>query len=193
MDISEVSNKFKVCDIVINNNPYYRKLWDVIWVNECDNDILTQNNGRCYFIIVNGIIKKIGFSDQNGGIKSTINSYKNSGNSGRPSDRTHGIHVMIAEELLKGNKVEFYFTYNKNIEIEIELMDGTKKISKQSLSGKILENENMDIYKSKLGKYPDWNLQEAGKPWPKYLQESRINLFDGKPVTYEDIKLRLGI
>jgi hypothetical protein len=193
MNINEVVNKIKVCDVVININDSDRRLWNTIWSTDVSNQILTQNNGRCYFIVVNNIIKKIGFSDQNGGIKATIESYKSCGNSGRPSDRTHGVHMLIAEELLKGNKVEFYFSYNQDIEVEILLMDGTKKIVKQSLSGKILETENMKIYLSKIGKHPDWNLQEAGKPWPVYLQESRINLLSGNPATYQDIKTRLSL
>jgi hypothetical protein len=110
MKISEVSNKIKVCDMVINNNSEDRRLWDIIWSRDCSTNILTQENGRCYFIVVDGVINKIGYSDCKGGIKSTIESYKSSGNSGRPSDRTHGIHILIAEELLKGKSVEFYFT-----------------------------------------------------------------------------------
>lgn len=190
MKITEIVNKIKACDIVLNSNQSDRRLWDTIWSN-CGNEILNQNNGRCYFIVVNDEIYKIGYSDCQGGIKSTIDTYKSSGNSGRPSDRTHGIHVLIAEELLKGNKVEVYFSYNPIIEFEITLMDGSKKIVSQSLSGKILETENMNIYLSKEHKHPIWNLQEAGKPWPTYLQESRNNLLDGKPATIESIKNRL--
>jgi hypothetical protein len=193
MNISEIINKIKVCDIEINTNANDRKLWNTIWSKDVPNKILTQNNGRCYFLVVNGVIYKIGFSDCQGGIKSTIDSYKNSGNSGRPSDRTHGIHILIAEELLKGNEVEVYFTYNPTINVELELMDGSKKIVSHSLSGKILELENMKIYTTKEGKYPLWNLQEAGKSWPTYLQESRNILLSGTPVTIESIKTRLGI
>lgn len=193
MKISEVVNKIKVCDIVLNETSSDRRLWDTVWFNECSNDILTQLNGRCYFIVVNGEIYKIGYSDCQGGIKSTIDTYKGSGNSGRPSDRTHGIHILIAEELIKGNKVEVYFTYNPSIDVELILMDGSKKIVSHSFSGKILETENMLIYLSKEGKHPIWNLQESGRPWPTYLQESRINLLNGKPATIEDMKKRLSI
>lgn len=193
MKITEIVNKIKVCDIELNKNEADRKLWNTVWSQDVSNQILTQNNGRCYFLVVNGEIYKIGFSDCQGGIKSTIDTYKSSGNSGRPSDRTHGIHILIAEELLKGNKVEVYFAYNPDISVELDLMDGSRKTISHSLSGKILETENMLIYISKMGRHPVWNLQEAGKPWPTYLQESRNTLLAGTPATMESLKTRLGI
>lgn len=191
MKISEVVNKIKVCDITLNTNESDRRLWDTVWSKDVQDKILTQNNGRCYFIVVNDEIYKIGYSDCQGGIKSTIDTYKGSGNSGRPSDRTHGIHILITEELVKGNKVEIYFTYNPSIDVEILLMDGSKKLVSHSFSGKILETENMSIYLNKEGKHPVWNLQEAGKPWPSYIQESRMSLLSGTPATIESIKNNL--
>lgn len=193
MKITEIVNKIKVCDIELNTNESDRKLWNTVWSTDVSNQILTQNNGRCYFLVVNGEIYKIGFSDCQGGIKSTIDTYKSSGNSGRPSDRTHGIHILIAEELLRGNKVEVYFAYNPDISVELDLMDGSRKTISHSLSGKILETENMLIYIAKMGRHPVWNLQEAGRPWPTYLQESRNTLLAGTPATMESIKTRLGI
>lgn len=193
MKITEIVNKIKVCDIELNKNESDRKLWNTVWSTDVSNQILTQNNGRCYFLVVNGEIYKIGFSDCQGGIKSTIDTYKSSGNSGRPSDRTHGIHILIAEELLRGNKVEVYFAFNPDISVELDLMDGSRKTISHSLSGKILETENMLIYIAKMGRHPVWNLQEAGRPWPTYLQESRNTLLAGTPATMESIKTRLGI
>ena len=136
---------------------------------------------------------KIGYSDCQDGIKSTINSYRSSGNSGRPSDRTHGIHVLITEQLLLGNKVEFYFNYNPLINVDITLMDGSTITTQESISGKILELKNMEIYKNKHNDYPIWNLQEAGKPWPKHIQESRNNLLAKNPLKLDEIKKRLKI
>jgi ribosomal protein S17E len=189
MKIEDIS-AIKVCDISLNEKSTDRRLWDINWVTGMNN-ILTQNNGRCYFIVVNGEIYKIGYSDQIGGIKATIESYKSCGNSGRPSDRTHGVHVLIAEELVKGSSVEFYFTYNENIEVELTLMDGTTKSISNSISGKILETENMKIFLSVEGVHPIWNLQEAGKPWPEYLQESRRILLTGVPTTLDIIRQRI--
>lgn len=192
MNISEITNPIKVCDISINENDNDRSLWNIIWNRDVDNSILSQKNGRCYYIVVNQEIFKIGYSDCDGGIKSTINSYRSSGNSGRPSDRTHGIHVLIAEQLLLGNKVEIYFHYNPLINVNLTLMDGSVVSIENSISGKILELKNMEIYKNKHNDFPIWNLQEAGKPWPTHIQESRNNLLSGNHLKLIEIKERLS-
>jgi hypothetical protein len=193
MKIIDLKNTpIKVCDLSVNNGTG-RNLWNISWNELVDKKILTQDNGRCYYIVVNGIIHKIGFSDCLGGIKSTINSYRNSGNSGRPSDRTHGIHVLITEELLKGNCVEFWFHYNPLLMIDLYGMDGNIKTINHSISGKILETINIEYYYEKMGQYPLWNLQESKKSWHLHIQKSRGDLLKGIPLTINDIKKRLEI
>lgn len=191
MNINELTNPIKVCDLSLNENDNDRALWNITWNRDVNNTILSQKNGRCYYIVVNSEIFKIGYSDCDGGIKSTIGSYRSSGNSGRPSDRTHGIHVLIAEQLLLGNKVEIYFHYNPLINVNLTLMDGSVVSIENSISGKILELKNMEIYKNKHNDFPVWNLQEAGKPWPTHIQESRNNLLSGSPLKLNEIKERL--
>lgn len=180
-------NLIKVCDIIKNSgdsNP----LWDILWVSNVSNDILTQKNGRCYFLVVSGEIYKIGYSDCKGGIKSTINNYKSSGNSGRPSDRTHGIHLLIALELLKGKKIEVYFTYNDNVTIEYKDMFGNIHTETTYISGKILELKNIEIYKNMYGNYPIWNLQERNVSWPTFIQDSRKRLLEGQSMTIDRLE-----
>jgi hypothetical protein len=191
MLITQIPNLFRVghAQLLTESNT---KLWNLVWDSNTPQNILTQDNGRIYFIVVNGQIFKIGYSDSQGGIKNTLTSYSSSGNSGRPSDRTHGIHVLITEELLKGNKVEFYFTYLQSISYPLQLMDGNTKLIDVTPSGKVLEVENLTLYKSQMGHYPIWNLQESGQPWPTYIQESRNNLLSGNPTTLDEIKKRLG-
>ena len=190
MKISE-TNSIRVCELVLNRNERERSLWNIVWDSNISSTTLTQNNGRCYFIVVNDEIFKIGYSDCEGGIKSTITSYRSSGNSGRPSDRTHGIHILITEQLLLGKKVEFYFHFNPLVSVDLTLMDGSITKIQNSISGKILELKNMEIYKSKFNSYPIWNLQESGKPWPTHIQESRNNLLAGNPTTISEVKSRL--
>ena len=193
MKIYELDKPIKICNLSLNNNDNDRALWNINWNKDIHNTILTQKNGRCYYIVVNDNIFKIGYSDCDGGIKSTINSYRSSGNSGRPSDRTHGIHVLISEQLLLGNKVEIFFHYNDLIEVNLTLMDGSIVSVENSISGKILELRNIEIYKSKYNTFPIWNLQEAGKPWPLHIQESRNNLLTGNPLKLSEIKERLSL
>jgi len=191
MKISELVNPIKVCDLTLNNNVDDKPLWDISWDLSIENSILTQKNGRCYYIVVDGEIFKIGYSDCEGGIKSTINSYRSSGNSGRPSDRTHGIHVLITEQLLLDSSVEIYFHYNPIIEVNLCLMNGDIITIENSISGKILEIENVSFYRNKYNKFPVWNLQEAGNKWPEYIRESRNSLLSGTSLTIQEIKDRL--
>lgn len=191
MEICELKNPIKVCHFILNENENESPLWDIIWNNNIDERLLKLENGRCYYIVVDEEIFKIGYSDCTGGIKSTINAYRSSGNSGRPSDRTHGIHVLIAEKLLSGNKVEVYFHYNELVESKLSLMDGSTILVENSISGKILESKNIEIYKNRENKFPEWNLQESGRPWPTYIQESRKNLLSGRKAKLSEIKERL--
>jgi hypothetical protein len=71
-------------------------------------------------------------------------------------------------------------------------MDGENVLVENSISGKILELKNLEIYKKKHNDFPTWNLQEAGKPWPTHIQESRNNLLMGNPLKLSDIKGRLN-
>jgi hypothetical protein len=192
MDINKLDNPIKVCGLVINNIDTERSLWNINWCNNISKKILVQKNGRCYYIVVNDNIYKIGYSDCVGGIKSTITSYRSSGNSGRPSDRTHGIHILITEQLILGNKVEIYFNFNPLIDVDITLMDGSIVSESLSISGKILELKNIEIYKNIENEYPIWNLQESGKSWPIYIQESRKTLLLGNPVKLKEIKERIS-
>jgi hypothetical protein len=184
-------NLIKVCDIIKNIDDS-KPLWDILWVGNVSNDILTQNNGRCYFLVVSGEIYKIGYSDCKGGIKSTINSYKSSGNSGRPSDRTHGVHLLIALELLKGKKVEVYFTYNDNVTIEYKDMFGNIHTETTYISGKVLESKNIEIYKNMYGNYPIWNLQERNVSWPTFIQDSRKRLLEGQSMTIDTLEKHIN-
>ena len=192
MLITDAVNPIKVCDLFINRTKTSNSLWGITWCDDIDNPIFTENNGRCYLIVVNKKIFKIGYSDCKGGIKSTINTYKNSGNSGRPSDRTHGIHRLIAEQLCLNNEVEIYFFANPMTTHDMTLIDGSVISVKESLSGKPLEIKNLEIFKKINGEYPVWNYKEANKPYPEYIQESRINLLNKKPLTLADIEKRLA-
>ncbi|GAA9881280.1 hypothetical protein VN0666_14900 [Helicobacter pylori] len=96
MHISEVKTAFKIADVEyvkdstkLNFN-YLKDLKDENNQSLSQN-ILTQNVARVYLIVVNGEIKKIGGSQADGGIKSTLNIYKDGGVKGRSSIRSFGV------------------------------------------------------------------------------------------------------
>ncbi|GHP33285.1 hypothetical protein JP0039_14220 [Helicobacter pylori] len=112
MHISEVKTAFKIADVEymkdstkLNFN-YLKDLKDENNQSLSQN-ILTQNVARVYLIVVNGEIKKIGGSQADGGIKSTLNIYKDGGVKGRPSIRSFGVWYFLYHTILTGAKIEF--------------------------------------------------------------------------------------
>lgn len=189
MEVSDFgSNVYRVCEIVLNNNEESTPLWDIKWDENTPNSILKKPSGRCYFIVVDGEIYKIGFSDCSGGVRKTIDTYRSQGNSGSPSDRTFAIHVYIAEELLQGKKVEVYFHHTEEIEVPFTLANGSVVNIKTSLSGKNIEVENLKIYKQNKGRLPLWNLQENNTKYPQYILDRRIKLIKEKnPIKLNEV------
>ena len=48
----------------------------------------------------------------------------------------------------------------------------TQKIS----AFKEMERKCLNDYVTIEEKFPEWNFKEANKPWPKYIQEGRLEL-----------------
>lgn len=81
MKISEVKTAFKIADVEfvqgstrLNFN-YLKELKDENG-KALSQSILTSNVARVYLIVVDGEIKKIGGSQADGGIKSTLSIYR---------------------------------------------------------------------------------------------------------------------
>jgi hypothetical protein len=167
MDIDKVTTAKKIGNIVkVNNNP--NKTWDISWMES--EEILTDTSGRVYFITSNGVIKKIGGSQDKGGIKGTFGWYINNALNGSPSVRTYGIHILVNEELDKGNLVEIYVIFSQKIKTYVKGLFG-EKIIETNVDFKTMENMCKDDYISVMGIYPDWNFQERGQEWPIYIKE----------------------
>ena len=172
MNINEITQDglHKVCDVVnkLTNDRNQTSTWSMIWDKNTNPKLLSNGKGRCYFIVVNNIIYKIGFSDSNGGIRNTWTSYKN-GNGGRPSDRTYGIHHFIKNELKNGSKIEIYFLINDTIKVQVPTMFGYEEVE-DSVSGRHIEKLCLKQHKERYGCLPKWNLQEQGEDWPDWIQ-----------------------
>lgn len=170
MNIKRVKNAFKVADVVLDKKHKIRRIKFIFLEelfdekgNKLGKEILTDNSGRIYLIVVDGKIMKIGKSKCRGGIKSTMSFYQ-SGLQGGPSIRTYGIHILISEELEKGKKVEIYMIPAKKSRLAVrglfdeEIIDVTPDILD-------IEAKCKKDYKNKEGKYPPWNFQENGEVW----------------------------
>lgn len=176
MKISQVKTSIKVANIVSRDDTSKNKI-KMKWEN-LDNEILKNNAGRVYLIVVNGEIYKIGGSQAKGGIRGTFNPYCG-GMSGSPSVRTYGIPVLVREQLDLGKNVEIYMIVAQKVKALVPgLFDTTEK---EVSAFKEMEQLCLEGYFDLENKFPIWNFQESNKPWPKYIQDG-CNLLNSNTV-----------
>lgn len=186
MHISEVKNAIKVGEFVLRKN--HRNKISIRYFPNINKDVLTDDSPRVYLIVVNGIIKKIGGSSGKGGIKNTINFYT-SAMTGSPGRPRFILHLLIAEELKKGSKVELYIITSPKVEAEVKGLVSSKKMKIASF--KEMEELCKSDYFSKEGKYPDWNFQENNEPYPIKL-ERLFNLYHQKRLKNKQKQTKLS-
>ncbi len=129
-----------------------------------------------YLIVVDGVVKKIGGSQAQGGIKKTLEIYRDGGVNGRPSIRSFGIWYFLYHSIFAGKNIEFYMIYQDNFKASIKGLLGMHEVPEASLSYKFLEEACLRDYLSVMGTYPEWNVQEQRKDWPQETKESHANL-----------------
>lgn len=128
---------------------------------------------------MDGIIKKIGGSQDKGGIKGTLNIYKDGGIKGRPSIRSYGIWYFLYSTILKKAKIEFYMIYQENFVKDVKGLFGFKRVKNASINYKIIEECCILDYKEKENdRYPDWNVQEKGMDWPLDVKKEHAKLLN---------------
>ena len=184
MKINIVKTAFKIADVGLNpdskklNFNYLKDLKDENG-KELKHSILRENCARVYLIVVDSEIKKIGGSQSEGGIKKTLEIYRDGGVGGRPSIRSYGIWFFLRSALLKKHKIEFYMIFQPNFTASIKGLFGYNKISNASYSYKILENCCMEDYlQLSNGEYPAWNVQEQAGDWPDQVKREHADLMN---------------
>ena len=172
MHINQVKTAFKIADVKYIPGStklefaYLDKLVDENG-KSLPSSILKKNVSRVYLIVVDGIIKKIGASQDKGGIKGTFNIYKDGGVKGRPSIRSFGIWYFLYHNILENKKIEFYMIFHDDFESEVKGLFGAHKVSNASISCKLIEECCIkDYLEEENNVYPDWNVQEKGMDWP---------------------------
>lgn len=182
MKITDVVTAFKIADVEYVPGTtklkfnYVENLKDEKG-RDLPQKILKENVARVYIIVVNGEIKKIGGSQDKGGIKGTLQIYQDGGIKGRPSIRSFGVWYFLYHTILTGAKIEFYMIYQENFEKEIKGLFGFKKVKNVSISYKFIEECCVEDYLEKEnGKYPEWNVQEQGADWPLEIKEKHAEI-----------------
>lgn len=171
MLISQVKTAFKIADVEYEPNStklnfkYLKNILDENG-NPLPKDFLTKNYARVYLIVVDGVIKKIGSSQDKGGIKGTLSIYKDGGIKGRPSIRSFGIWYFLYHTILQNHKIEFYMIYHDDFETNVKGLFGYHKVRNASINCKLIEECCIADFKSIENKLPDWNVQEQGMDWP---------------------------
>lgn len=178
MNIKRARTAFKVADIVLDKEHRINHI-RINFLSEprdekmrkLDKNVLKNNAGRVYIIVVDKVIKKIGGSQSRGGIKATLSFYQ-SAMQGGPSLRSYGIHLLIKNALEKGKKVEIYMITSQSIDAPVKGLFSEVKMKVNAF--KEMENRCKENYKSVEGDFPEWNYQERGVPWPKEIHQSYV-------------------
>lgn len=181
MNIDQVKTAFKIADVELIkgetrlNFNYLEQIFDEN-KKSLPQTILTKNVARVYLIVVNKIITKIGSSQSEGGIKNTLNIYRDGGILGRPSIRSFGIWYFLYNTILKGNKIEFYMIYQEDFKKDVKGLFKVYSIDDANISCKILENLCLNDYLSVEKEYPLWNIQEKGYDWPDDVKKEHSEI-----------------
>lgn len=170
MRIKDVKTAIKIGDFVLKQN--HRNKIDIKYL-PLNKDVLEKTPARVYLIVQNGIIKKIGGSASNGGIKTTMNFYV-SAMTGSPGAPRFIVHLLIEKALKEKSKVELYMITSPKTLAKVSGLFGYKKVPVASF--KEMENLCKSDYFSREKRYPDWNFQENHKPYPADLAR-RHNLY----------------
>jgi len=170
MNIAQAKNAIKVGDFKSKKNGP-NKIY-IEYLPATPKNLLIDDSARVYIFVVDGIIKKIGGSIGKGGIKATMNFYINA-MTGSPGPVRFIIHLLIAQELENGSKVELYMIVSPKVKARVPGLYSSHDV--EIASFKEMENFCKQDYYSIEGKYPDWNFQENNEEYPPELYKQYLS------------------
>ncbi len=166
MHITTAKNAVKIGDFKIKTDHANKIALD--YLQSVPRSFLTDDAPRVYLFVVDGEIKKIGGSASRGGIKATMAFYVSAmqGSPGRPR---FIIHLLIEEALKLGKSVQLWMIVSPSVLAPIHGL--TKVEHVEVASFKEMEDLCKREYFMAEKRYPDWNFQENGTPYPKNFDE----------------------
>jgi hypothetical protein len=168
MHINKVKTAIKVGEFVLYPEHPRNKI-RTIFNTQIDQKILTNEAGRVYLFVIDGIIKKIGGSSGMGGIKSTLSFYTGS-MTGSPGKPRFILHLLIRDELKKGRKVEIFMIMSNKAIAPVSGLFDSKEM--EIASFKEMEDRCRKDYFLSEQSFPEWNFKENNKSYPdKYAME----------------------
>lgn len=161
MNISHVSNAQRVGHIDLSES--HEKKLVFVPDAQISKEQIRNENGRVYFLVVNGEIKKIGGSQCKGGIQGTIGAYLGGFAKGM-SPRSYCGWNYIRQQIEAGKNVEFWFILAPTTTARIPTMNG---FIEQSIAVDYhqIETSCVKEYLSIEKSYPYLNMQESGRKW----------------------------
>jgi hypothetical protein len=162
MDIAKVKTATKIGHFSLrSNSPNKIQLH-----YEAPNPIITGDLPRIYLFVEDKIIKKIGGSSARGGIKATMSFYVNA-MQGSPGPSRVVLHLLIERALRNGSDVDLYMITSPSVVAPVNGLFETHNLKVSSF--KEMEDICKQDYFKIESRYPDWNFQENGAPYPTDL------------------------
>lgn len=190
MEIKDCKNAVKVGTFYLGYDKKKEMKNEFRWEENFTSEMKNDNSTRVYIITSNSVIKKIGTSQDKGGIRNTLKIYENGGRGGRPSIRSYGIYKLINKELSDGKEVCVFYIKQEKIKVNIICLNYTKtcetNISPHDAERLCLEEYNDFEQKINFRNstyFPDWNFQEKNEPWSEEIKKEHseiINISLGK-------------
>ena len=129
-----------------------------------DIDLLKDKRGRVYLITHNGIIKKIGGSQDKGGLKGTMEGYCRGLVGKSESARSYGVAKYIHDALTAGDTIDIYCVWAEMRTETIPSMFGQVTVD-IPLDFHTIESQFVQDYRTATGSGPYLNMQENGTKW----------------------------
>lgn len=171
MKIDHITNMTRVGEIKTQANT---KKLAFIPDSKITQQQLRDIRGRVYAIVVDGVIEKIGGSQDKGGIQGTIGWYLNGWAKGN-SERTYCTWNFFTQNILAGKKVEVYAVWAPLVTAVVPTMTGSVTMD-MPVDFHIIEKAFNDEYYEHEQKHPTLNMQESGQRWQDTgLLEGYIN------------------
>jgi hypothetical protein len=170
MNIKEVKTAIKVGDLVLKKNDHNKI--DIKYLPNIGKNILEDDSARVYIFVVDGIIKKIGGSTSKGGIKAAMSFYIKA-MTGSPGTVRFIIHLLIAQALEKGSKVELYLIVSPKTQPKVPRLFGFHEV--EIASFKEMENFCKQDYYSKEERYLIGIFKKIMKEYPKELYKQYLS------------------
>ena len=161
MKISHVTTMTRVGELVRRED--HDKKLKLIPDENISRELLKDNRGRVYSIVIDGEIHKIGGSQAKGGIKATFDAYCGGFSYGM-SARTYAVWNYLSQHLMQGKRVEVYSVRADTVTVPVPTMTGTREQT-IAVDYHAIETNFVDEYVGIEGRYPELNMQESEPKW----------------------------